>query len=111
METKEMKMTKKPMKKYAKGGSIDGCASKGKTRAATVKMAAGGFGGAGTGKMPPPVRKGVAPAERKGGTGPMPPPGGVTKRMGINPQERGGPAMVGLRGFKRGGSCGMKKGK
>jgi hypothetical protein len=42
MEAKEMKMTKKPMKKYAKGGKIDGCATKGKTKTKMVKMAMGG---------------------------------------------------------------------
>ena len=30
------------MKKFAKGGSIDGCAVKGKTKASMVKMARGG---------------------------------------------------------------------
>jgi hypothetical protein len=35
-------MQKKADKKYAKGGSIDGCATKGKTHATMVKMAKGG---------------------------------------------------------------------
>jgi hypothetical protein len=31
------------MKKYAKGGSIDGCAVRGKTKATIVKMKKGGY--------------------------------------------------------------------
>lgn len=42
-ETKEMKMMKKPVKKYAKGGKIDGIAKKGKTKTKMVKMAMGGI--------------------------------------------------------------------
>jgi hypothetical protein len=42
-EEAEMGMKKGGMtKKYAKGGSIDGCATKGKTKGMMVKMAAGG---------------------------------------------------------------------
>ena len=33
------------VKKYAKGGSIDGCATKGKTKTKMVKMAMGGMTG------------------------------------------------------------------
>ena len=38
----EMKDKKAKPKKFAKGGSIDGCATKGKTKATMVKMAKGG---------------------------------------------------------------------
>jgi hypothetical protein len=34
--------SKRPAKKMAKGGSIDGCATKGKTKGTMVKMAKGG---------------------------------------------------------------------
>jgi len=33
---------KKPVKKMAKGGSVDGCAIRGKTKGTMVKMAMGG---------------------------------------------------------------------
>lgn len=47
-EAEEMKrMKKKPVPKYAKGGSIDGVAKKGKTKAKMVKMAMGGLAGRG----------------------------------------------------------------
>jgi hypothetical protein len=39
-EMKDKKMAKP--KKFAKGGSIDGCATKGKTKTTMVKMAMGG---------------------------------------------------------------------
>lgn len=44
-EEAEMKGMKKGGKvmKYAKGGDIDGCASKGKTKGTMVKMAKGGM--------------------------------------------------------------------
>ena len=78
-EAKEMKMTKKPMKKYAKGGKIDGCATKGKTKTKMVKMAMGG-------RVPPPT-------------------GGIARGAMIRPENRGGPARV---TFKKGGSCGTR---
>lgn len=52
-ETKEAKMMKKPMKKYAKGGTVgkaDGIAKKGKTHTKMVKMAKGGMCGMKKGK-------------------------------------------------------------
>lgn len=87
-EMKRMKAGKKPvgmksggkMKKYAKGGSVDGCASKGKTKTKMVKMAMGGLAGR-------------TPAGRS---------------MMMRPETQGGPTRA---TFKRGGSCGMKKGK
>ena len=39
---KEFAMKDKKPKKFAKGGSIDGCATKGKTKTTMVKMAMGG---------------------------------------------------------------------
>ncbi len=126
MEANEMRMTKKPMakggkvmkhaskagnamkkksadtmgramKKYAKGGSVDGCATKGKTKTKMVKMAMGGM--VGTGKMPASGGKaGMAPAGRAA----------MMARQGNN---RGAAMLPGRRTFKGGGSCGMKKGK
>lgn len=89
------KAMKKPVKKYAKGGKIDGCATKGKTKTKMVKMAMGGL--AGRTAMP------------GGGMG-------VARGMGMNPQMTGGGPATGMvrpgdSTFKRGGSCGMKKGK
>jgi len=43
----DAKMMKKPMKKMAKGGSIDGIASKGKTKTKYPKMAGNTIGGGG----------------------------------------------------------------
>jgi len=81
METAEMKKTKakKPMPKYAKGGKIDGCAKKGKTKTKMVKMAMGGL------------------ASRN-----------PRASMMMGGQNQGGPARA---TFKKGGSCGMNKGK
>ena len=97
-EAKEMKMMKKPMKKYAKGGKAcdskmkkyakggtvgkaDGIAKKGKTHTKMVKMAMGG----------------------------------LASRGMMRPEDRGGPAKMQMPArratFKKGGSCGMKKGK
>jgi len=98
------------VKKYAKGGSIDGCATKGKTKAKMVKMATGGLA-ASTGKMPPPGGK-FASAPGNSGMG-----------RSMRGSMQGGPAaaspmaspmasrMRGRMGMKSGGSCGMKKGK
>jgi hypothetical protein len=79
------------MKKYAKGGSVDGCATKGKTKTKMVKMAMGGM--ATTGKMPAP------------GGGKMPMSSG---RAGmVRGGMQGGPTRMQLpgRGMKRGGKC------
>jgi hypothetical protein len=90
--------TKTKMVKMAKGGSIDGCATKGKTKTKMVKMAMGGSAGM-TG-----LNRAAAMSGRA-----MPTPGGMGRpSMMANPQNQGGPAMA---NFKRGGSCGMKKGK
>lgn len=90
-ETKEMKMMKKPMKKYAKGGKIDGCATKGKTKTKMVKMAAGGSTG---------LSRAAAMSGRT-----MPTTGTAGRTTGTAKAA----AMSG-RTFKKGGSsCGTKK--
>jgi len=43
MKKKSADTMGRAMKKYAKGGSVDGCATKGKTKTKMVKMAMGGM--------------------------------------------------------------------
>jgi Mg-chelatase subunit ChlI len=45
MKKKSADTMGRAMKKYAKGGSVDGCATKGKTKGKMVKMAMGGMAG------------------------------------------------------------------
>lgn len=72
-------------KKYAKGGPIDGCATKGKTRAKMVKMAAGGVAGK-------PAMTGLARAADVSGRA-MPTNAGTDARgraLSARPMRKGG---------------------
>jgi len=116
-EAGSLKMLKKgiPMKKFAKGGSVDGCATKGKTKTKMVKMAMGGMarptlaGGSGLRGGPAHVQM---PMMAKGGKT-------KTKKMAMGGMARptlaggsglqGGPAHVQMPMMAKGGKTKTKK--